>query len=316
MSTNDRELLAGLRILAITAKADGKLRDEERHALEGALADLRGGGHVGLPRSVDELLGEDFSVLIEEEFLRSDEARQRVYDACLLLANADGEASPEELALLDRLKPGAAEPTLLEQAIHEAADTILPMPLDPIHDPVRRDEEVREDIFKYAVLSAALGALPVPGVTVVTDLAVVGFQIKMVRDIGYRFGHPMDDAAIRSLIGTTAGSVIMRVAINNFARLVPGWGSIVGAASSFASTMAIGEVAKAYFEAGGAVSAAELRKRYEEEYQRSRGSYDQHAPTVEATRTAHDAKLRQLAEARKAGQLNQAEYERAISELR
>lgn len=314
MSVTEREMLAGLRILALTARADGVVRDGERAAIERALDDLRG-EFPGLPQSVDDLLAGDFSVAIEEEFLRTDEARARVYEAAVLVANADGAASIDELALIDRLRPQDGEDTLLDQVIGETKDTLLPSSIEAIYDPERRETEVREDILKYAVLAAALGAIPLPGVAVVTDLAVVALQVKMSRDIARYWGHQMDPSAVRSLLGTMTGSVVLRVALNNLARLVPGWGSVYGAATSFASTMAIGEVVHAYFEAGGAVTPEEMRKKFDTLVEQKRGEYGAHADAVKAAQERHGAEVAALAEDLRAGKITRAEYEARIAAL-
>lgn len=317
MSVSERELVAGLRILALTVKADGKLAPAEVTALEHALADMRASGqYPGLPATVDELLAGDFSIEVEEEFLRTNEARKRVYDAALLVANADGAAGPEELALLDRLKPDEGEDTLMGQILGETADTLLPTDLPAIRDPDRRDTEVREDILKYSILSAALGAIPIPGAAIVTDLAVVGLQAKMARDIARYWGHPMDAAATRSFLGTITGSVVLRVALNNLARLVPGWGSVYGAATSFASTMAIGEVVHAYYEAGGAVTMEQLQQQYKETVEKKRAEFDLHKDRIDAARDAHAEAVAELAKALREGRITQAEYEAEIAKLK
>lgn len=315
MSVTEREMLAGLRILALTARADGEVRDGERAAMERALDELRA-EFPGLPRTVEELLAGDFTVEIEEEFLRTDEARARVHQAAVLVANADGAASVEELALIERLRPESGEDTLLEQVIGETRDTILPSAIEPVYDPARREAEVREDILKYAVLAAALGAIPLPGVAVVADLGVVAIQAKMARDIGQYWGHRLDAAGVKSLLGTIAGSVVLRVALNNLARLVPGWGSVYGAATSFASTMAIGEVVHAYYEAGGSMKPEEMRQKFDELVEKKRGEYDAHADAVKAAQERHGAAVAALAEELRAGRITRAEYEERVAALK
>lgn len=317
MNPDQRELIAGLRILSLVARADGVLREEERVAIDHALRSMRTlGSGEGLPDSVEELLAGDYDMGVEEEFLRSDEARLRVHDSAFMVAYADGNASVEELALLERIRPPEGEDTLLGQVIGETKDTLLPGALAPIYDQDRRKGEVREDVLKYAILCAALGAIPLPVVGVLTDVAVVGLQMKMVRDVGNYFGHDLDKAAVRSLIGTMAGSVTMRVALNNLARFVPGWGSVFGATTSFASTMAMGEVAYAYFEAGGVRTPEELRAQYDAALGKGRERYAEHADTVAATRAAHEAEVARLAAEVRAGRMTQGEYEQKITALK
>lgn len=316
MNPDQRELIAGLRILSLVARADGVVDDEERVAIEHTLRTLRDLGNTeGLPATVDELFEQEYHIEVEEEFLRSDEARQRVHDSAFMVARADGEASPAEMAILERLRPPEGEDTLLGQVMGETRDTFMPSALEAIYDPERRKFEVREDVLKYAVLCAALGAIPLPVVSVLTDVAVIGLQVKMVRDIGHYFGHQLDKAAVRSLMGTMAGSVTMRVALNNLARFVPGWGSVFGATTSFASTMAMGEVAFAYFEAGGVRTPEELRAHYDDALHKGKASYASHADSVAEVRKTHEVKVAALAEEVRSGRMTQADYEREIAAL-
>ena len=170
MPSTPREVLTGVRILACVARADGRLTDDERAALEGAISALPG----EIPTlSVSELLASDIDLDLEIAQLLSDESRQQVYEAAMVLATADGEASPQELAMLERLSPLTAEPTMLGQIIGETADTFLPTHISTIHDPEQRTAEVQEDTLKYAILCAGLGAMPIPGASLVTDLLVV-----------------------------------------------------------------------------------------------------------------------------------------------
>lgn len=316
MNQSEREVLAGLRILALTARADGTLDDAERAELGRALATIRAAGSFeGLPASVDELLAAEMSIEVEEEFLRTDEARASVYEAAMLVARADGREVPEELAILERLRPSDTEDTLIGQVLGEVADTVNPNAVRPVYDPERRATEVREDVLKYAILSGVLGAMPIPGLAVATDLGVVAVQVKMARDISRYWGHELGRDATKSLLGTISGSVVLRVALNNLARLVPGWGSVYGAATSFASTMAIGEVVNAYFEAGGAVSPEELRRRYAQEVEARRAEYERHKADVEALAAKREAEIAALGKALQAGEITREEYAEKVAEL-
>ncbi len=287
MSTH-REVLAGVRILVCVARADGHLTGEERAALEGAVQGL------SEATSVDELLASDIDFELELAQLLSDDSRRQVYEAALVLANSDGEASPQELAVLERLQSPTAEPTLLGQVLGETRDTFLPTHLGTIHDPGLRTAEVQEDTLKYAIFCAGLGAMPIPGAAVVTDLLVVALQAKMVRDIGCYWGHDLDAKAARSLIGTMAGSIGLRIAVSNVARLIPGWGSALAAATAFGSTVAIGRAADAWFASGAELSVEELRKSYAAGVAEGKQAYAEKKAAVEAAHARNEATMAEL----------------------
>src|SRR5688572_25406697 len=169
----DRNSLAKFRILVAVARADGRLDPSEHTALASAL-----GPHADL---LPRLLAEDVDVE-EELLLLAEDDRRRVYQSAFALAYADGEASYTEVTLLKRILPNQGERSLVGQVLGETIDTLVPGRIVPVADPATRDTEILEDIFKYSVLSAVAGAMPVPGVAIVADLAVVALQTKMVHD--------------------------------------------------------------------------------------------------------------------------------------
>ncbi|MDP2306941.1 MAG: TerB family tellurite resistance protein [Pseudomonadota bacterium] len=315
MNVEDRELLAGVRVLVCVARADGVLLDVERIALEAALTAFHSASPQDIP-SLDTLLAEHISLEDELAHLHTPEARQQVHDAAWMVAHADGVASREELALLERILPPGGEMSLVAQVLGETKDTIFLSNIEPIWDPEQREIEVREDVVKYAVLCAGLGALPMPGVTIVTDLVVVGLQVKMVRDIGQYWGHTIDREAARSLLGSAAGSVALRVAVTNLARLVPGWGSVFGGVTSFASTVAIGRMAEAYFSTGGQMSTEEMREVYENKLAEAKQSYAEHADVVNARREANKPAVVALNAELAAGRISAAQYEDQLGALK
>ena len=312
MPSSPREILAGVRILVCVARADGHLTDDERAALAGAVSALPG----GVPTvTVEELLASDIDLDLEIAQLLSDESRQQVYEAAMVLANADGDATPQELALLERLHRPTAEPTLLGQILGETADTFLPTHIGPVYDPAERTAEIQEDTLKYAILCAGLGAMPIPGASLVTDLLVVGLQVKLVRDIGSYWGHTLDKAEARALVSGMAGSVALRIGINSLAKLVPGWGSALGAATSFGSTVAIGRAAEAYFSNGAAMSPEELRKSYAAGVAEGKATFAEHKAQIDAARVRNEAAVSALNEQLARKEITQEQYLQAVEAL-
>lgn len=289
MPTN-REVLAGVRILVCVARADGHLTEGERAALEAAVHELPGGQAT----SVAELLASDIDLELELAQLLSDESREHVYQAALVLSHVDGAASPQEMALIERLHPQVAEPTLLGQVLGETRDTFLPTKLGTVYDPAQRTAEVQEDTLKYAILCGGLGAMPIPGAAVVSDLFVVVLQAKMVRDIGCYWGHNLDAKAARSLIGTMAGSIGVRIAVSNLARLVPGWGSALAAATAFGTTVAIGRAADLYFASGAVLSVEELRKSYAAGVAEGKAAFAEQKAAVEEAHARNESTMAEL----------------------
>ena len=312
---SDRELVANLRILSLIARADGVVTEGERHALEEALDGLRHHGNVaGLPEDVDTLLAGEWDILVEEEFIRSPGGVDRMYQSAMAMAMVDDDPHPEELAIVDRFKAHEGEDNLLLEVLGETRDTLLPT-VEPVYDHEARDGEVREDIMKFAVFSAVVGAMPVPGVAILTDIGVVALQAKLVVDIGNYWGHKLDAAAARTLIGSMAGSIGLRIAVANLARFVPGWGSVFGAVSAFASTIAVGEAAHWYFSTGGAATPADLRARYKAAFSVGKAKYEEHRDTIAKAEQAHGESIRDLGAKVAKGDATAADFENKVGEL-
>jgi uncharacterized protein (DUF697 family)/uncharacterized tellurite resistance protein B-like protein len=302
----DRTSLAAFRVLVAVARADGTLDDAEIAALRTTLGDRAD--------FLPALLAEDVDLDAELALLSIDD-KDRVYQSAFAICYADGVAATAEVDLLRRIIPNRGEESVLGQVFGETLDTLVPGRIVAEPDPVQRDQEITEDILKYSVLAAVAGAMPVPGVGIVADLAVVALQSKMVLDIGEYLGHRLDREATRSFITSVAGSTVMRVAVNNLARFVPGWGSAWGAATSFATTYAIGRAAQRYFESGRELRPHELTGLYEAA--RSEGARHFHASAAQIARTHGDAgkRLATLNEQLVSGELSRAQYDEAVGSL-
>lgn len=303
----DRKSLAQFRVLVALAKADGTLDDAEREALSAMLGDRAG--------ALGELTTEQADVAAELEQLDEDD-RKRLYQSAFALAYADGNASVHEVSMLKQILPDPGEHSTLGQVLGETLDTLVPGRIVATADPMQREMEITEDILKYSALAAVAGAMPLPGVGIIADLAVIAIQTKMVHDIGQHWGHNMDRAAIRAFIGSVAGSAGLRIAINNLSRFVPGWGSAVGATTSFAATYALGIVAQRYFEAGRGLDESELKSLFAEAREQGRSTYEAKKSEIDALQQAHGEALAELAARLQSGQMTRAEYDAAVASLR
>ena len=314
MAMNEVQAVASLRLIVAIAKADGEVAPAERQQLEAALAGLPLGG-----LSVDALLAEPVAVDAQLKLLDTPEARENAWQAMYAMAWADGECVPLEQVVLDHAQQTLGIEETQANVVHrlysEARDTVLPSSLEPIADPVKRAAEIKEDTLKYAILSAVLGAFPVPGLAILTDLAVVAVQVKLVRDIGQYWGHKVDQSAAKSLLFGMGLGTGARMAVNNLAKLVPGWGSAVGAATSFASTWALSKVADEYFRNGCKDDPAVLLSAFKSAEKEGKAQYEAHKGEVAAKKMTDAARLEQLAQDTKSGRISQAEYQKKVMEV-
>jgi uncharacterized protein (DUF697 family) len=292
--------------LVAVAEADGVLLPAEERAIEKALAEADVPG-VSLLRILERPIDLDAELAV----LSSEEARRAAFDAAFALAHVDGQSAPAEEALLAKLEAALADArahrTVLKRVVDEAEDTVLPSHIGQIVDPALRAKEIREDIWKYSVIAAALGAFPVPGLAIVTDLGVSALQVKLVRDVAQYFGKKFDTRQGAELVAGAGVGMGMRIALDNLAKLIPGWGSAVGAASAFASTYALGVVTTRYFEAGG-VDASMLATGFAEAEREARKAMDDDALVLSRFSLADQAEIRALSDALARGELTRDQY--------
>jgi len=315
VTVNEKEALACLRILTCIAKANGKIEPDERAALESSVS------HLKLPSgtTMNKLLDETIDLDAQLRLITTPETREIVYQSAMGMAHLDRSVQPAVQKMLEHIRStlhiSDEKSKLTRRILDEAKDTVLISNIKSIDDPALRATEVKSDVVKYSVLAGVLGSFPIPGVAIATDLAVVALQVKMVRDIGQRWGHQFDKPAAVSMMGGLGLGTGARIAASNLAKFVPVWGSAVGATTSFASTWALGKVAEKYFESGLKSDAGTLKSEFQTAQSAGQEAYAGHKEQIETKRTQHEAAFKTLNAELAAGKINQNEYSSRIEQF-
>ena len=118
----------------------------------------------------------------------------------------------------------------------------------------------------------------------------------------------MDKQAAASLLGSLGLAAGMRVAVFSLLRLVPVWGSVVGASASLASTWALGQIADRYFASGMKAHIATLASPFKAAQAEGRKAYDAHNRGVDSRRKLDGLAMQTLKASLKAGRITQQEY--------
>jgi uncharacterized protein (DUF697 family) len=128
-------------------------------------------------------------------------------------------------------------------------------------------------ILNYAIVNGALELLPQS----LASMAIIPLQMKMVYAIGRAYGFELDRDHIKELLATLGVGLTSQF-LEQFGRkliggvlgrlgggLLGGAGSVTtGAAFSFASTYALGHVARRYYAAGRTIDTAGLQQAFTE----------------------------------------------------
>ncbi|MGL6071634.1 DUF533 domain-containing protein [Craterilacuibacter sp.] len=276
-----------LTIALMAAFADGNNDEREREHIR-ALADSLGqGSGLDLTRLYQDVLLKRVTLANACAQLNDQGTRQFAYEMAVCVCDADGRTSEAERAFLSALKsqlqlnPGETDAFEHEaDAIARAGEFSAPVSVaPPVHAgkpaaPAHSVDEAELDrsILNYAILNGALELLPQSWASV----AIIPLQIKMVYAIGKRYGHELDQGHIREFL-STVGVGLTSQYLEQFGRKLIGglfgkvagkWGKTLGGAGtgmafSFASTYALGQIAKRYYAGGRQMSTALLQQSFQ-----------------------------------------------------
>ena len=277
-------------LLAITlyaAFADGAKHDRERDEIRRIAESL------STDASAPDLAGLYQDVLLKRVTLEAAAAaltdpgqRQLAYEMAVCVCDADGRQSESEQRFLGELKAllklDAGEAAaferdtdaivaLAETAAPAAAITAAPGPVVAAQPNVP-EAELDKSILNYALMNGALELLPQSW----ASMAIIPLQIKMVYGIGKAHGVTLDQGHIKEFIAA-AGVGLTSQYLEQFGRKLLGgllskaagkaFGNLGGAATgmafSFATTYALGQLAKRYYAGGRVMNTAMLKDTFQ-----------------------------------------------------
>jgi uncharacterized protein (DUF697 family)/tellurite resistance protein len=322
---NPAEQQAILTIALLAAFADGNKADTEREAIR-RMADSLGheSGGTGLAQLYQDVLLKRTTVQTAVAGLSDPGHRHLAYEMAVCVCDADGRKSPAESAFLADLKTrlglGAAETTAFEQeeaALVEAASQVVPAagtvavvatagaaasiaaPV-PVAVAVNSPPAAEMDklILNASLLNGALELLPQSW----ASMAIIPLQIRMVYNIGKAHGVELDQGHIREFIAA-AGVGLSSQYIEQFGRkliggllgkvagrMVGGVGrAATGMAFSFATTYALGQLARRYYAGGRVMSTALLQETFQGLLAPAKQMQTQYLPQIQQTASTLDA---------------------------
>lgn len=285
---NAEQQKAILTIALYTAFADGAKHDREREEIR-RIAETLGGEAASpdLVRLYQDVLLKRISLEAAAAVLTDPDQRQLAYEMAVCVCDADGRQSEAEQHFLDKLKALLTIDTGQASAFEREADAIVeigeaaaPATLagrtvpDSVvaAQPNVSEAEMDKSILNYALMNGALELLPQSW----ASMAIIPLQIKMVYDIGRTHGVSLDQGHIKEFIAA-AGVGLTSQYLEQFGRKLLGgllgkaagkaFGNIGGAATgmafSFATTYALGQLAKRYYAGGRVMNTQMLRDSFQ-----------------------------------------------------
>ncbi|KAF0250146.1 MAG: hypothetical protein FD167_447 [bacterium] len=306
---DSKEALASLQLLVLVAKANGVISDEERTGIQDALE----GSSLPGEYTVDSLLSENQPLESVLAVIQSETARHQSFSAAYLLAHADGDCSPEEKALLEDLQKRWNIPDSEMVDLHNAVMISQGTMAASIGAPSQtyRSEDAQGIIKVHRILAGIAGAIPIP---IIGEVMVLTAQMRMVSEIGKTYGRNLDRASIKALLATVGLGTGARMAVTSLAKLLPGFGSLVGAAGGFIATHAMGQVAVKYFESGGTLSTDTIKSLFKEQKAAGEKEYEANKGTLDANKEIA-AKMTELGKQLKTNSITQEQYDVEVAKL-
>lgn len=313
-----------LTIALLAAFADGNKDDAEREEIRRIAQSLAGdAGMADLPRIYQDVLLRRTSVQAAVQALSDPMHRQLAYEMAVCVCDVDGRQTATEREFLNGLKTalqlGAPQTDAFDReadAIVDVAEKAVPLSV-PVSAPIAfpgaaaaatataaaapssaSDAELDKSILNYALLNGALELLPQSW----ASMAIIPMQVKMVYGIGKAHGVELDQGHIKEFIAA-AGVGMTSQYLEQFGRkllggllgkaagrTIGGLGSAAtGMAFSFATTYALGQVAKRYYAGGRVMSTAMLRDTFQNLLGPAKQMQSQYLPQIQQKAATLDA---------------------------
>lgn len=297
MTPSDTRAIVSLSLLA--AFVDGEKHERERAEIKRIAEGLSQADGVQLPMLYQDVLMKRVSLASVAGELKSPEARQLAYEMAVCVCDADGtQSEAERLFLADaRTALGLDAPAATQFA--KQAEEIAAVPLAPAAAaPAIDGAALDQAILNAAILNGALELLP----ETLSTMAIIPLQMKLVYRIGKAHGYELDSGHVKDFLATVGVGLTSQYLEQAGRKLLGGLlgkmgGGLLGglgqqavsSGMSFASTYALGHVAKRYYAGGRTLSTQMLKEAFASVTQEAQGLQTRYLPAIQEKARTLDA---------------------------
>jgi uncharacterized protein (DUF697 family)/tellurite resistance protein len=270
---SEQEHKAIICICILAAFADGAQDEIERAQIE-RIVNGFSEEHLDLASAYQDMLGGKLSLAQEAAQLQTPSAKALAYEMAVCVCHADGVLKDAEKQFLAELQQALQLDSSSADTHQQAAQALVEQPLAGPPPPVidtGRETELDQLILHASILNGALEIMP----HTLATMAIVPLQIRMVYQIGKRYGYELDRGHIMDFLGTVGIGLTSQVFEGFTRRLFGGLtrglaggllgglaGQAAGSAFAFATTYALGQVARRYYTSGRTLSTAQLKEAF------------------------------------------------------
>jgi len=310
MTPEQQEALLCIALLA--AFADGSKADAEREEIRRIAESLSTeSGALNLSRLYQDVLLKRVGLEAAVHKLADPSHRQLAYEMAVCVCDADGQQTDAERRFLTDLRRQLAIDPAQAQVFDAQAQALAVINLPEAAAPLptttpapaatpsaANDAELDRSILNHALVNGALELLPQSW----ASIAIIPLQVRMVYGIGKAHGVTLDQGHVREFIAA-AGVGLTSQYLEQFGRKLLGGllgklagktighvGSAgTGMAFSFATTYALGQVAKRYYAGGRVMSTALLRETFQSLLAPAKQLQTQYLPQIQQKASTLDA---------------------------
>jgi uncharacterized protein (DUF697 family)/tellurite resistance protein len=300
------ETKAILTLSLLAAFVDGEKHERERAEIKRIAEGLSQTDGVNLPTLYQDVLMKRVSMASVAGELQSPESKQLAYEMAVCVCDADGTQSDAERMFLADLRTSLGLDASAAQFSRQAED-IAAVPVaaggavaaaTPAAVAAPDSAELDKSILNAAILNGALELLP----ETLSTMAIIPLQMKLVYRIGKAHGYELDSGHVKDFLATVgvgltsqyleqAGRKLLGGLLGKMGGgLLRGLGNqAVSSGMSFASTYALGHVAKRYYAGGRTLSTQMLKDSFSNVVQEGKSLQTQYLPAIQEKARTLDA---------------------------
>jgi uncharacterized protein (DUF697 family)/tellurite resistance protein len=300
VTPSETRAIVSLSLLA--AFVDGEKHERERAEIKRIAEGLSQADGVQLPMLYQDVLMKRVSLASVAGELKSSDARQLAYEMAVCVCDADGTQSEAERLFLADARTSLGLDTPAATLFAQQAEAIAAVPLasagaaaaTPAVDSAALDQA----ILNAAILNGALELLP----ETLSTMAIIPLQMKLVYRIGKAHGYELDSGHVKDFLATVGVGLTSQYLEQAGRKLLGGLlgkvgGGLLGglgkqavsSGMSFASTYALGHVAKRYYAGGRTLSTQMLKDAFANVTQEAQGLQTRYLPQIQEKARTLDA---------------------------
>ena len=303
MNMTPEETRAILTLCLLASFADGEKHERERDEIKRVAQNFSDGDAAHLSTLYQDVLMQRVNLPGVVAQLHSAESKQLAYEMAVCVCDADGTLSDAEQRFLTEartalgLDAGAAADFVQQAQVMAAAPLAgAALAVGAAGAATAAAAAVDEAALDSAILNAAIvnGALELLPESLST-LAIIPLQMKLVWRIGQAHGFELDRGHVKDFVATAGVGMTSQYLEQAGRKLLGGLlgrvgGGLLRSAGNqavstgmgFATTYALGQVARRYYAGGRTLSTQVLKEAYAHTVQEAQGLGARYLPDIQA----------------------------------